>query len=551
MTRAPIIWTGAVAASLTAHAAAAAVLVWITTPDDVPEQSTPETRLQLAAFQVPRTEAAQTEPDADSLSSSAVDSPKLGQGVVPTSRADAQTPVVEQSTPLHAPGDSASALAPDADTLTETAPPVAAMAALPQPGDRVTAQAPQTEPATPQTAAPERIADVAPSVAASPAMAPSALAVVAVQTNAVLTGAQALAATTAAPIVPTALRPQETAPQPLTANAATPAAQTAAPLAPANQAVASLAPDSQTAADTPPPTQSAAEGPTNPTRVASLAPPETRASAQFAFPGQGDGPVDPVSLAAFQSFMAPGDLGSAGAEVRDSITGALSAIPCARLQARFDPDENALIMTGHVPEDSARQTVLAAMRDKMGADIPVREDLLVLPRPQCGALTGISNVGLPQSTDQITNPLLLGAGTHVREFAYSEGQALVLDIQGADYDAYVYVDFFDAAGNVVHLKPNEFRPLEFTPAEAPLRIGSPRPLNPGEPGLYIRIGPPFGQEIAVAFAASEPLYEGTRPLVEPAEPYLEWLRERVRIARETHPDFKGEWVYFFISTSAQ
>jgi hypothetical protein len=70
----------------------------------------------------------------------------------------------------------------------------------------------------------------------------------------------------------------------------------------------------------------------------------------------------------------------------------------------------------------------------------------------------------------------------------------------------------------------------------------------GKEGLQLTIAPPFGQEIAAAFAASEPLYDGLRPIQEPAAPYLAFLQERVREARAKNPDFKGEWVYFFITT---
>jgi len=55
----------------------------------------------------------------------------------------------------------------------------------------------------------------------------------------------------------------------------------------------------------------------------------------------------------------------------------------------------------------------------------------------------------------------------------------------------------------------------------------------------------------VAFATSVPLYDGLRPMVEPAAPYLAFLRDRVAQARGAHADFKGEWVYFFISTAAE
>ena len=282
--------------------------------------------------------------------------------------------------------------------------------------------------------------------------------------------------------------------------------------------------------------------------AASLPPPAEATTAALAF-GK-EGPIDPVSLAAFQSFMQPGQISDTAEDVRDGISGLLTAVPCARLQVLFDPADNTLALSGHIPEDNLRQTVLASMQAQMGADIPVRDNLLILPRPQCGALSGIADVGLPESTDQITNPLLVGENTHARSFRYTAGQPLVLALQGADYDAYFYVDFFDAAGDVLHLAPNQYTPLQIVPARAEVPIGSPRPLQPGEPGLYIEVGPPFGQEIAVAFVASHPLSEETRPIIEPAEDYLAWLKEQVAAARARHPEFKGEWVYFFVSTAA-
>ena len=102
-----------------------------------------------------------------------------------------------------------------------------------------------------------------------------------------------------------------------------------------------------------------------------------------------------------------------------------------------------------------------------------------------------------------------------------------------------------ADGSVIHLVPNDTVPLRLRPAKSAMRVGAP---DADEPFLNITIGPPYGQEIAAAFAASAPLYDGTRPLSEPAGPYLEFLKTRITAARAADPDFKGEWVYFFVST---
>ena len=244
--------------------------------------------------------------------------------------------------------------------------------------------------------------------------------------------------------------------------------------------------------------------------------------------------------------MRPGDQQAQTDQVRDALQTLLESVPCSRLQAEFNPDTGSIELRGHVPEDGLRAPILAALQAQVGSGIRVDDAMLILPRPQCGALSGIGAVGLPQSTDQLTNPMLLGADAHVRAYDYAQGDQMVLDLAGPDYDAYIYVDFFDAQGDVIHLVPNDTVPLTLRPAKSAMRVGA---GDAGEPYLNITIGPPYGQEIAAAFAASTPLYDGVRPISEPAEPYLAWMAERVAAARAADPDFKGEWVYFFVSTT--
>ncbi|WP_386334916.1 DUF4384 domain-containing protein [Sulfitobacter sediminilitoris] len=339
--------------------------------------------------------------------------------------------------------------------------------------------------------------------------------------------------------------PQAVLASPATIKAAQ-SAPTAVSAAPAPVPAAAVRPDVPPAVATAPtaPKPTAAPPKTPPSATApAQAPRMTASKAVLAFPAAGS--VDPVSLAAFQSFTQPD--ATNGVDVRDTVGAALS-VPCSRMQVTFDPDTTTLRLTGHVPQDSQRGPVLAALREQMGEDIAVTDNLLVLPAPQCAALSGIASVGLPQSTDQITNPLIVGADTHARAFDFVKDQPLVLEMTGADYPAYVYVDYFDAAGNVIHLSPNEASPLTQVPPKQPIDIGA---RQPGEPGLHVIIGPPYGQEIAAAFAASVPLYEGLRPVIEPADAYLEWMKSRVAEARAAHADFKGEWVYFFVTTKPE
>jgi hypothetical protein len=285
-------------------------------------------------------------------------------------------------------------------------------------------------------------------------------------------------------------------------------------------------------------------------RAAGARPPAdiaTRASAGLAWSGDAAARFDALSLATVQSFMAPRRAeasGMHGGDVRDGISAFLARFPCSRLQAAFVPETGGLEVRGHVPRPELRAEVEARLSGMIGGAIEVGGDIALLPEPQCNLLGAVSALGLPQSTDQADDPLVVGQAAQARVFAVAGGETLHMDLGGADYPAFIYVDYYDSAGNVLHLVPNEHVPLRRVGAEAPVRIGE---GNPDFEGLALVVEPPYGRDIAVAIAASRPLYEGLRPLVEPAEPYLDWLRERVAEAREA-PGFRGEWVYFFVDT---
>lgn len=278
--------------------------------------------------------------------------------------------------------------------------------------------------------------------------------------------------------------------------------------------------------------------------------PSTFAIAGLAWTGENNNQnVDPTSLAAIQAFVQVGDLNKSQSnvgEVRDGISQTLGAIPCSRVQAQFIPENGTLQLNGHIPDEGLREPVVKAMQKQMGGNINVVDNMLILPRPQCGIISAITAVGLPQSTDQLTNPLLIGEDAHVKEYNYKEGDRLNLDMTAPHYDSYIYVDYFDATGMVLHLQPNNIIPLNLQTANSNLSVGK---ATNGKPSLKIMIAPPFGQEIAVAFASSVDLYEGLRPTIEPAQSYLVFLKTKIEQARLKDTNFKGEWVYFFIETA--
>lgn len=569
------LWGLALVGSVVGNGALLALVALALNPQPVAEQPAPSTKLDVQAQEVPRETAQEQRPDAPLAREADAGGSALPSSAVPRSNARSRPLTPERSASLSAPSQRVAA-------IRDAAMPLASAPAPSEPGQiteaaaaRVPAQsAPSVvvpaQPLRPDSTAPTslpalKVDQLSPPGEALPDQVPTAAALAAVQNPGVSTptlvqAGLRLAATrtTARTTQPTAAAPAELHPTqtsgvaliarsapaatvtPVAAAAVeTPAAaipnRPALPVTGPVQTAQPVQPASDPAGQITPVAQPAAQSQGNAQRL----------TADLAFTGaQGD--VDPLSLVAFQSFMQPGDLSRGADPLRDGVSALLAQVPCSRLQVGFDPDSATLQVNGHIPEDGLRAPVLAALQAQMGSSITVSDNILILPRPQCGALAGIGAVGLAQSTDRFTNPRVIGRDTHVKIERFVAGDLLSFDLTAPDYDAYVYVDYFDAGGNVLHLAPNDQVALIRAQAKSQFAIGV---KTPQEPGLQLVIGPPFGQEIAVAFASSVPLYDGLRPIVEPAGPYLDWLTARVAQARAQHPEFKGEWIYFFISTT--
>jgi hypothetical protein len=525
----------AASASLALHGGAALLLAVALAPKPVIPQKPAESRLAVEAYQVDRAEAAEAQPQSETAPEEQAQASQVASGEVPQSRAEPAVP----------PAERLASAAPPSQAAPAASLPAEAAQAAPPPSDAVQAAAPQSASLAPAAAPSERPAAVVPPATAAVAAPPPAAEVDAAAPQAVTAAPAEVEAIPLAPALGdapvlavtqpdlVAAAPAEAVPVAMPAVVADPVA--AAPAPTSGQDLAAAIPDAPAAP------QQTAEGAPAP----SLTPPAEKGTATLAWAGP-DGELDPKSLDAIQAFMQPGDVSAAAGEVRDGIEGLLASVPCSRLQVEFDPASGGLTLRGHVPEDGLRAPFLAALTEQIGSGIPVTQDLRILPRPQCGALSGIGDVGLPQSTELLGNPRVIGSDGFVSEQSYVAGEYINFTMQGLDYPAYVYVDYFFADGTVAHLVPNETVPIGVLEPGATFRIGTEDP-GPGE--LALQVGPPYGQEIAVAFAASVPLYEGLRPLTEPADAYLAFLTERVAEARAATPDFKGEWVYFFISTA--
>jgi hypothetical protein len=548
--KAALLWTTGLTASLGAQAAMLAFLSYATKPDPLIAAPAQSGKIKMTSYEVPQSKAAPQDAKGEAGNATEAQGQALGQGPVKSQTASAR-PLPQSVQPAAAPPSArAAALTPDntaiaairnetvVEASTGSGAPTPALRAQgaqakasPPPAEALASAAPPpATAASPLQGAPLAAAPTAPAQAArAPATAP------------VAARAPAAAQATATPL-PTTLLASAAAEAP----AIGPTAPHAGPVPASSlitEATAQISADGTQAQAKAPPAQAA------PSRVpdapTAAQPPLDAPTISAATGWSGDTAFDPTSLKAIQSFMQPLDASQNADTPRDAISQLLASVPCARLAATFIPETGTLELRGHIPNNDLRAPILTAIRQQLGDSIPVGGSMVVLPSPQCDVLSALDNLGLPQSTKQTNDPKELGAVTQLTTFDYAAGERVIIRMKSYDFPAYVYVDFFDVDGNVLHLRPNKWEPLQYYQPGARITVGDD---STGRPAVKFIARPPFGRELVVAYASSVPLYDGLRNTIEPAGQYLAYLRSRIAELKATHPDYKGDWVYMFVET---
>lgn len=489
------------AASLLLHGGFLVLVVALLLPRPMPQQRLDPSELNMAVVRVPEVQGTSTEPAATAAPQAEADSPQAGSSSIPSGPARPLLPDGAILSPAPPPFETAATVA----------------GAVPEGLAEATARA---EPLTGLSSA---------GPLARPAVVPTQTALSVRQTEDNI-GA----------VEPSRVRIEQVMPAADPFSPVREVAETVSGLRPVAVPLGALMAASQTLPATAAPGGAVVKQAAPAKLSAPLAQPTgLRLSAAFDWSAVGLPELDAAGLLAVEAFLAP----SGATEVRDGIRAAMTGVDCARLRTEFDPESGWVRVLGHVPEETARATAMAALRTQLGSVLPVEDGLRILPRPQCDVLGQLAATGLAQSEEQYTDAAMIGAQGFAREYAFAEGDLLRIDLTAPDYDAYVYVDYYDAAGQVLHLAPAMSAPRLHRAGT----VFSLPEAAPGQAPLKLEIAPPFGQDIAVTLAVSVPLYTDPRPIVEPAAAYLDFLQNALEQLSST-PGFKGEWAYLFVAT---
>jgi tRNA A-37 threonylcarbamoyl transferase component Bud32 len=210
--------------------------------------------------------------------------------------------------------------------------------------------------------------------------------------------------------------------------------------------------------------------------------------------------------------------------VGERAAAAVAGLPCSMLHVT---DAGGLIDVRGV---SGRMAEVAALSDEIGA---------------LGGSTAVDTTAVTPLHEFQCRPLdlarpfvsanldaALGFVVRPEQPVFIGGEKLKVDVVAPHRSAYVYVDYYDIEGGVLHLLPRPNAEDNFRPGGSSLRLG-----DGGASGQWT-IGPPFGDDLIVAFAVSDPLPIPIRPEYETSSgEYLQMLENALAdLTRRLGPD---------------
>ena len=209
-------------------------------------------------------------------------------------------------------------------------------------------------------------------------------------------------------------------------------------------------------------------------------------------------------------------------EIRTDLEAAVSGYQCSELSSSVTPDRTAVV-SGFAgsPTDIARlrQTVEAVRGvATLSFDVKLRAwphcEVAALLKPLVGEVgrnSAILSLASGGSTANIGTPLLL-------------------DIRSPIFDSYVYIDYYPAGDEVLHLFPNDKDLINFRPARNRFVLGQ-WPMR-----RCWTLGGEAGTQLVTLIGSARELFPSPRPEVEKVRDYLVALTQALRAGRRDRSD---------------
>jgi hypothetical protein len=235
-------------------------------------------------------------------------------------------------------------------------------------------------------------------------------------------------------------------------------------------------------------------------------------------------------------------------DLQTAVAAALGGVECGHVKATLTQataDGQRLILTGHIASPDEAAGLGRKLSGMPGVAAVDQSGLVVLPRPICSIPDRLIQAGARLSSDQRIMLDTVGMPGEMGTLHLHGGSELRLLLTAPDFDAWVYVDYYDRDGRVLHLLPSPAARDNRFVARSRLQLGASNGV-----GRVMRIAPPFGRDLVVGVATPRPIFRELRPEIERAEDYLTALTHALTSVRRDAPGSPIELFYLVIDTMA-
>lgn len=230
-------------------------------------------------------------------------------------------------------------------------------------------------------------------------------------------------------------------------------------------------------------------------------------------------------------------LGPSRARIIAEMNNIFDLYQCADLKGELSEDY-VLNISGFVGKPNEQTKLVEQLKEIKGVE-GVDSRVQAYKWPLCEMILILKDHTIPSSGKE-GEPRVRPLG---QSLTYQEGEKLTIEVTAPDYDSYVYVDYIQKDGAVIHMLPNEVM------NDNALLPGKNIKLGVDKTGLPIFVvRPPFGLDMVAIYTSPIPLFNKTRESIETAETYFSNLKSALIRLREKGYTEEIRSDYFLIST---
>ena len=212
------------------------------------------------------------------------------------------------------------------------------------------------------------------------------------------------------------------------------------------------------------------------------------------------------------------------AEIEAQLRQDPAAQQCADLSVEVD--RCVVKLQGRIESEENRARLRSVVQNIRGITYVNDTLMRIVEAPFCEVLDILEPVQKHAATHNFGLKVRLVNKEDKKSLVYVQGENLIIEVTTpAQFESFVYVDYYSTDGQVQHLFPNIKEALNFLPPRSTYIVG-----QPDDKHVEWKPLPPFGRELITVIATKQPLvFTPKAPRYDPesARSYLDQLHQAI------------------------